>query len=57
MLAWGGVEGLSTAMNEKSDDRQIYSKPELKRLGTLDEIARQGIHAAPEIAGIIHSRS
>ena len=27
---------------EKPDDRRIYSKPRLKRLGKLDEIAKQG---------------
>ena len=39
-----------TTDNEKPDDRRTYSKPRLKRLGKLDEVAkraRTGKNAVP----------
>ena len=33
---------------DKRDDRKPHSKPRLKRLGTLDEIAKLGLRGAAE---------
>ena len=44
-----------TTCVDKPDDRKAYSEPCIKRLGRLDEIAKQGIGGLPE--GLIGFRS
>ena len=38
---------------EKPDNRRAYSKPRLKRLGKLDEIAKRGLKVNLEPGSII----